>query len=107
MKLSELKNEEAIVAIASLIDPLTKIMKNEENRKAKEKESNIVFVSTICKNNAKEVKAIFAILNGKDPETYECNIVSVATDLLDLISDPDIESLFFSAGQNRDETTSG
>lgn len=104
MKLSDFKDEKAIEVVANLLTPITSIAKNKDNRDAKEK-SVYAFAQSVLLNNAKDVMAIFAILNDEDPESYHCTAATVLADTIELFTDPDMLSLF--GLQSQTSTSSG
>ncbi len=109
MKLSEFKGEQAIEVLADLIDPVAAIMSDEEVKTmARAKIPKIKIVKVLLKNHKKEVIEILAILDGADPEGYaeKVSLVTLPVKLLEIMNDPDLESLFTLQGQNKEETTS-
>ena len=100
MKLSDLKNEDAIEALAEIIDPVSEILADQQmiklvNANAKK----IAIVKVILKNHSKQIIQILARLDGKTPETYEANILTLPAKLLELFNDPAVADLFLSQGQ--------
>lgn len=93
MKLSDFKDEKAVEVVAKLLVPIMSIASNKENEKAKDK-GGIAFASALLQNNKKDILAIFAILNEKEPEEYHCDAAKVLLDTFTLISDPALMSLF-------------
>lgn len=99
MKLSELKNEEALDAVAELIEPITEICKDEETLKelraiAKEKEPPVKLIKPLISKHKREIITILAILDRKDPATYEVSFLTLPKKLIELFNDPELQSLF-------------
>lgn len=93
MRLSEFKDEKAIEVVAKLMLPITRIAKNEKNKEARYN-NNLEFASALLQNNAKDVMELLAILSDTDPEEYHCNAATVLTDVLEMVTDPELMSLF-------------
>lgn len=102
MRLSDFQDEKAVEVVAKLLVPINNIAQNKANADARGK-STIEFASAVLQNNAKDVMAMFAILNGEDPATYHCNAASVLGDLIDMFSDAALVQLF---GLQRQTATS-
>lgn len=96
--LSEIKGDEALDVLAELIEPLMLIATDEEVKEARNKP--VWFLAkVILKNQKKPITKVLAVLNGKDPETYEPSLFSLPMDLLTLLNDPEIQAVFTSQGQ--------
>lgn len=103
MRLSEIKGKKAIEMIADLMEPVAKILENGEIKKAvDDNEPVIKIVQRLLKGWPDEVITILALLDGKKPETYEVNLLTLPTKVLELINDPEIQTLFFSQGQTEE-----
>lgn len=100
MRLSDFKDEKAIEIVAKLLVPIGNIAGNAKNVKAKE-EGKLAFASALLQNNAKDVMAMFAILNEKDPADYHCDAASVLVETLDMMNDPALMALFGLQGQTQ------
>lgn len=100
-RLSEYKNEEAIILLADLIEPLAKIMGNEELRTAYKKGgmTKAGLVAIAMKSNAKEVVQVLAILDGEDPEKYEITALQIPAKLMQALNDPDLMAFWKAQGQ--------
>ena len=99
MRLSEIKNEEALDVVSELIDPITEICKDEETLKelrsvAKEKAPPIKLIKPLISKHKKEIVQILAILDRKDPETYEVSLLTLPKKLVELFNDQEFQSLF-------------
>ena len=101
MKLSEIKGEKALDAMADLLDPLALIFADPEiQRSVKNDEPKMILVKKILKTHKKEAIQIMAILDGETPETYEVSLLKIPLKLLEIINDPEVQSLFTYQGQN-------
>ena len=108
MRLSEIKGEAAIEAMADLMEPLTLIFADAEIQNAvNNNEPKMLLIKKILKGHKREVIQILAILDGESPDTYEINLLKLPMKVLEVINDPEVESLFFSQGQSTVETHSG
>lgn len=95
MRLSEFKDEKAIEVVAALLGPISKIAQNEQNKEARGEGKTLMdFSISILVNNSAEVKDMLAILDGEDPENYHCTAATVLRDVFNMVSDPDLMSLF-------------
>ena len=61
----------------------------------------------MLKGNKKAVIEFMAIINGKKPEEYRCTIPSLIRDILVLLNNPEVETLFQSQGQEIKKPSSG
>lgn len=94
-KLSEIKGEEAIDVLAELLVPITDISQDEEVRAGFE--TNVAkCVSIALKKYKKEVMEMLAVINGKSVEetAEEIDVLSLPAYLVDVLSEPSIQSLF-------------
>lgn len=108
MKLSDYKGEEALILLADLLDPVSRIVTNPNVKKAYEaKKVNLELAKVILKSNSKDVIEIMAMLDGKKPEEYEVSVVTLPVKLLELFNDPELVGLFKSQGQSSEKTSSG
>ena len=101
-RLSEFKNEEGIVVVARLLQPIFRIVAGMEKPDGM---SSIEYVSKMLEKNPKDVMEIFAILSEVPVEEYSCNGASVMMDALKLASDKELMSLF--GLQSQTQTSSG
>jgi hypothetical protein len=103
MKLSEIKGKKALEMIADLMEPIAKILENGEIKKAVDNNEPVIkIVQRLLKGWPDEVITILALLDGKRPETYEVNLLTLPTKVLELINDPEIQTLFFSQDQTEE-----
>lgn len=106
-KLSGFKDEQAIIVVANLIEPILEIFANPENKKLSGEKNGFKMFSTFLSNSPGAMMKIFAILSEQDPESYHCDGVDVAKNLMEVISDNRLIELFISQGQTGDAKSSG
>ena len=107
MKLSEIKGEDALDVLGDLLDPATAIASNEGFQKIVNNGSKLDVVKYLMKNCKKEILAILAILDRKDPETYEPTLPEIPMKILELINDPAFASFFDSQSRSQGRASSG
>lgn len=97
MKLSEIKGKDAIKTLANLMEPVAKIAGDAKLQAAvKAKKPMPLIAKELLENWPDEVIEILALLDGADPETYEVNLLTLPMKLLEVLNDPEINTLFFS-----------
>lgn len=99
MKLSEIKGEQALDVIASIIEPSIEIMTDTEFRDLIRVRNIPKAVSVAIANHKRAVLDIMARLDGADPAMYEPSLVSIPAKLLDILNDPELMSLFTPSDQ--------
>ena len=109
MKLSDLKGEEALDALADMIEPIAEIL-TDKDFLALAKTPNIPkikLVKTAIKNHKKAVIEILAAVERQNPETFEVDIFTLPVKLIEILNEPEVVNLFQSQGQTNDQPTSG
>lgn len=105
MRLSDFKGEEAIDVLADIIEPLTYILADEEIQKLSTEKNvpTIKYVKPMLKNHKKEVIEVLARLDNKSVEDYKStlSLVTLPMQVLELINDPEVQSLFQSQEQSQ------
>lgn len=106
MKLSDYKGEEAIEILADIIDPLTAILGDKDMRKLAadnkgKKLPPIAYIKPMLKNHPKEIIEVLAGIEKEPVEEYKKKIngLTLPIKLLELVNDPQMQSLFTSQGQ--------
>lgn len=98
MRLSDIKGEAALDAIADLIEPITEILSDSsiEASYRDPNQNNAQLISLIIKNHKQAVIDILAILDGENPDEYvkKINLFTVPVKLMEIINDPEMKSLF-------------
>lgn len=102
MKLSDFKGEKAIEVFADLLEPMAKILSDKEIVALFQSENvkQIEIVKKLLKAHPKEIVWILAVLDDKDPETYEPNFITLPMKLLEIINDESVKYLFTSQSQD-------
>lgn len=91
MKLSEFKDGKGIEVVAKLLMPISNIAKNKANAGAG---NAIELAAAMLRNNPKDVMAVLAILDDKDPQDYHCTAASILADIVNMLSDEELLQLF-------------
>lgn len=107
MRLSELKNEQAIEALADMFDPMMELASDPEIRALANADNKISLVKLILKKHARSIFEIMAITEGVPVDEYECNALTLPAKLLELFNSPEFGFLFPSQGQREEPTSSG
>lgn len=100
MKLSEIKGEKALDMLAEIIEPLSEIAADKEFAESLKAGKMSKAVKQALKNHKESVITILAVLSEKPPAEYECNLLSLPMQLLDIINDPWLKQAFISQSQD-------
>lgn len=107
-KLSEIQDEKALDMLADLIGPVTEIFSDQELKSIVEKQGKKVdAVKIAIKNHKKAIIEILATLNEVPLEDYHCNILTLPTQVLEMLNDKDMMAFFESQGKMMQEDASG
>ena len=93
MKLSDIKNEQALDVVADIIVPVSEILGDKAIRESKN-ETKAALVSKVIKNHKRAVIEILARLDGQEPEEYEFSILDLPRKLLEIFNDPALAEVF-------------
>lgn len=96
MRLSEIKGERALDVLADIIEPISEIMADKEVVKTMGGSKKVKAISLAIKKHKKAVIEVLAALDGKSVDEYECNILSLPKQILDIVNDPAVIELFTS-----------
>lgn len=108
MKLSEIKGEHALDVLADIIDPVVEIVGDEEISEAiKAGKPKLLIAKLVLKGHKKSIITILALLNEKDPKTYEPSLLELPKMVLELLNDEELAKLFQSQGQMMDSAYFG
>lgn len=107
MKFNELKNEQAIEALADMFEPIVEIASDEAIKSAARSDNKILVVKLILKNHAKSVFELMAASEGVPADEYECNMLTLPTKLMELLNSSEFSFLFPSQSQKVEETSFG
>ena len=106
MKLSDIKGEKALDAIADLIEPLTELSTDKIFVGLIRTKNYMDAIKVGLKVHKKSVLKILAILNQQDVNTYEPSLAEIPKMLLDVINDAELLNLFSSQAETTKETSS-
>ena len=109
MRLSEYKGDEALDVLADLIEPSAEIF-SDKKISAMYKDGatrKVDIIKAVLKNHKKSIVEIMAALDREDPATYTVNLLSLPAKILEILNDPELESLFGSAAQTGAVNSSG
>lgn len=95
MKLSEIKNEDAIELWANLVDPISVIVLDED---VKKETTRLKQIGVALKKHKKEVITILALLDGVPVDEYECNAVTLPKTIIEVLNDEEIQDFLESLG---------
>ena len=108
MKLSDFKDEEAIDVLADIIEPAARIMADNGMREMIESGvPPVELIRNALKARKKEVIEIIATLHRVPVEECHFNVASLARDLMDIVSDPELTQVFTSQVQTTASVSSG
>lgn len=107
MKFNELKNEQAIEALADMFDPIVEIASDERVKSAARSDNKILMVKLMLKDHAKSIFELMAVSEGVPVDEYECNMLTLPAKLMELFNQPEFGFLFQSQGQTEEKTSSG
>ena len=62
----------------------------------------LLLIKKILKAHKREAIQIMAILDGEKPETYDLNLLKIPMKMLEIVNDPEIQSLFTYQGQTKE-----
>ena len=106
MRLSDLKGEKALDALADVLEPVVEIVSDKEVVRLFRSDNKVRAVAAAIKKHKKAVITILAITEGENPETYEPNILSLPAKALEILNDSALMNLFQLQSQT-DKTSSG
>lgn len=110
--LADIKGDAALDLVADLIDPVTEIMSDPVVAAAyrgteKEPGSKAKAIKVAIKTHKKAVTTILALMDEEDPKTYQPSAMVIPVRLMQILTDPDMNSLFTLPDQTSEENTSG
>jgi hypothetical protein len=105
MKLSDIKGEQALDAMADLIDPITEIAQDKILVGLIRAKNYAEAVKLGLKKHKRALLTVLAILNQQDVETYEPTLAEIPKMLLDLFNDKELVDLFSSQANTTEKTS--
>ena len=106
-RLSDFKNEEAVIVVGELLDPILAILQDVANASIELDGNYIKMFSQIFKNSPKQMLHIFAILSRQKPEEYTCTATEVMANIVTIATDAELIGLFTSQSRMGDARSSG
>lgn len=107
MKLSQFEGDAAFELMADIMEPAAEIMKDKKvEYMVRKKEPVLMIAAHVFRAHKKESTEIVKALH-RDDEKVKINPLTVVKDLIDLLNDDELISLFTSQGQNTDVEPSG
>ena len=107
MKFGELKNQDAIEALADLIGPMQELSQDPEIIEAIKSGDKIGTIQLVLKRHSRAIFEIMARSEGVDPDEYECSIITLPAKLLHVLNAPEFAFLFPAQGQKEESSYSG
>lgn len=108
MRLSDFKDDEALEVLADILEPTASILADEEIQKMRDAKANrIKIVAYVIRHHKQSIIEILARLDNTPVEEYHINAVTLPLKLLELINDPEVQSLFTSQSQETGQTAFG
>lgn len=107
MKISEMRDEQAVEVLGDLLDPFIEILKSKEVQEASKGNVSIELAKAMIKANPHAVLQILAICNQVPLEKYHPNPFEVVRDLASVLMDENVMTLFFSSEPRAVSTVSG
>lgn len=106
MKFSEMNNEQAMNALADLIDPVSEICSKELLQLLSDRNFKGA-AKKLLREHQRAVITILAVMDGEKPENYRFNPFQLLMKLIALLNDPDVVQLFTSQLQSAGAGSSG
>lgn len=106
MKLSDIRGEDALNAIADLIDPISEIAQDKILVGLLRARNKIEAIKLGLRQHQRSILTILAVLNQQDVETYNPSLTEIPKMLLDLLNDEELLNLFSSQAKLTEETSS-
>lgn len=109
MRLEDLKGEQALDALADIIEPASEIITDSEVKDLFDKREFLKLVKVILKKHRAEIIEILATLDGVsvEEETEAIDFFTLPKKVMELINSPSLATLFQFAGQMTVPTSSG
>ena len=104
MKLTEIKDENALQALADIIEPAGEIFSDKEVTETY-KENKLKAISLAIKNHKKAIITILATLDEEKVENYHINFLSLPMKLMEIVNDEDMMNLFLSLETTAEKTS--
>lgn len=106
-KLSEYKDEEALDLLATIIDPVARMLSDKDFASKCTNAPAIIVAREALKTHKKELVEILAAFEQVPVELYHFNVLSLLVDVTKLFSDDEFMEFFTLQGQLKDRMSSG
>lgn len=107
MKITEMRNEEALDLLCDILDPTSKIVQDKDLAKAIiDKKSKVECIKIAIKNNKKEIIEILARIKGVPVEKYDANLMQMMSEIFDVLNDKELLDFFTSQRLSEGEKSS-
>lgn len=107
MKITEIKNEDALDLLCDIIDPTIRIVQDKDLAKAiVDKKPKLECVKIAIKNNKDAIIEILARIKGIDVEKYDANLVEMMAEIFEILNDKELLDFFTSQKLKEVETSS-
>lgn len=108
MRLTDFENEDALDLLAKIIEPAAEIMNDQKVVAMVRSGKPVIFaVAEILRTHKKSAIEIVAALHGEEPGKVKFNVLTLASDVIDLMNDPEVQAVFMSQGQENESVSSG
>lgn len=94
MKATEVRGLESYDVLADLLEPIEALAQDEEISGQFKAGNYFKALILALRTHKSEVNQLLAVLDGKDPKTFEANVFTLPKQLVALANDPDVVSLF-------------
>lgn len=108
MRLSDFENEDALDLLADIIEPASEIMSDPKITELyRSGKPTLFMVAEILRHHKKSAIEIIAAMHKEDPSKVRFNAITLANDVLEILNDPQIQTVFSSQSQIMEDTSSG
>ena len=94
MNILELDNEQALDALADLVEPLTEIVSDKEFRQAFGEGNRAKAIANLIRNHKQSIIEMLAVVDGVPVSEYKCNILTLPVRVVELLNNEAIRTLF-------------
>lgn len=98
MKITEFENEEALDLVVDIIEPVGRLFEDKMFVSAIQSGNRMKAVKIALREHQKDILFVLARMEGKKPEEYKGNIITMTKQILDILSDKELSDFFISQG---------
>lgn len=106
-KLSDYQGEEAIELLGEILEPTMLILADKEVSEGTGERTALKLATIILKKHPHEILEILARLDGEEPSTYKCNILTLPSKIIQILNDKDLMDFFASQTAEMLKSASG